>query len=185
VKWLKKLRQRSKQLPPVLERRFHESGASSAAAFKHRVGRSAYEIQNKIDQKVEEELEIARENELDEHLATVKRMKRMNQRLMRVEKMLCKVVGVPYVEEEEDKVQAEDLGWAETLLRNSHGTSAGPKNSESNNPLFPKRKASSKYAVVSPISGDDDDDAGSDGGPGGGGSQSQQQWAVRIARRHR
>ena len=90
-------------MPPVLERRFHESGASSAAAFKHRVGRSAYEIQNKIDQKVEEELEIARENELDEHLATVKRMKRMNQRLMRVEKMLCKVVGVPYVEEEEDK----------------------------------------------------------------------------------
>ena len=178
-------------MPPVLERRFHESGASSAVAFKHRVGRSAYEIQNKIDQKVEEEMEIARENEMDEHLATIKRMQRMNQRLMRVEKMLCKVVGVPYVEDEEDKVQAEDLGWAETLLRNSHDTSAGPKNPELKNPLFPKKKYSSKYAVVSPISGGDDDGNGNDlggsegGGSSTGGSQSQQQRAVRIARRHR
>lgn len=115
IHWLQKWKLRSsKKLQMDRARRGNKtSSLGGVEAFQHRVGRIAYELENKIDTEIAKEEENEKQMEDDQNTASAKAMVKMEARLKKIEQMLCKVAGVAYVEAEFE----EDAAAADTTTK--------------------------------------------------------------------
>jgi hypothetical protein len=71
-------------------------GTGAAQTLTHHADQGPFELEKK---KRKEEKETKLQNDMEESKAGIKQIKRMHKRLIRIEQMMCKIVGIPYKEE--------------------------------------------------------------------------------------